>query len=198
MSERNARRLLRLVGDLLVVAQAEAGRLGLTADERPLGADRRTGQAAGRPPTPPASPCGRPSPNRSPSPPTANGSDRSWTTSSATRSGMRGTTVRSWCPSTGTGTRPAWWSPIQGRESRTDELPTSSSASTEARAVSSPGTGLGLSICQLIADAHDGRMEVSTGSGGAAFTLVLRPRQPSWRRRPHPERGHAESSPIGE
>ena len=74
-----------------------------------------------------------------------------------------------------------------------------------ASASTKPGTGLGLAVCQLIARAHDGQMDVSScPDAGAEFALVLPAPPASARRAPvalAPVATAAgdtvESSPIG-
>ena len=175
VSERNARRLLRLVGDLLVVAQAEAGRLGLTADEHDLSAlIAERVEAAG-----PSADAAGVTVRATITEPVAITADRerigqvldNLIGNAIRHAGDDGEVVVS-LDRDGNETRLVVADSGPGIPD--DELPhVFQRFYRGARAVSSPGTGLGLSICQLIADAHDGRMEVSTGSGGAAFTLVL-------------------------
>ncbi|MFN8110598.1 MAG: HAMP domain-containing sensor histidine kinase [Thermoleophilia bacterium] len=176
IAERNARRLLRLVGDLLVVAQAEAGRLGLTPETFDMAALAADQLEAVRPVADAAGVCVRldvvdPAP--------VDG-DRerlgqildNLLTNAVRYSGAGGVVrlsivddgecVEARVTDSGPGIPP-------------DELPhVFKRFFRGAAAAPVSGTGLGLSICKLIAEGHGGTMEALSPPGeGATFRLRL-------------------------
>ena len=148
-------RLLRLVGDLLFVAQVEAGKLSLDETDVDLGAIARESVEAARAArraTAASSSRSRRRPRRS-SAATATVSPRRSTTSSRTRSSSRPRAAASSCGSRASTTAPCSRSPTPGSGSRRRTWSSSSSASSARQRATSaaiPGVGLGLTIAQAI------------------------------------------------
>ena len=176
--DRNARRQLRLVGDLLLTAQVDAGTvLDLAAARRPRGRGpgvRHVGDTGGRGGAGRAGRRRRADGRRRR--PGAAGAGR-WTTSSRTRSSSRRPEDRSGCPSrrrssargspsrtAGSASRPTSWSSLTTRFFR---------ASTATRRAI-PGVGLGLAITKAVVDAHGGTLSIASLVGeGTTFTIDL-------------------------
>jgi len=174
ITERNARRLLRLVGDLLVVAQAEAGRMALAPEPLDLTAlALERVEAAG-----PAADTGEVSV-------VLEGADRLAVDGDRERLGqvldnLLANAVRFSPPGSVVrlrverrGAEAVLAVSDAGPGIAPDELPHVFERFYRGRAAgATSGTGLGLAICQLIASAHGGRMEVTSRQGaGATFRL---------------------------
>ncbi len=174
ITDRNARRLLRLVGDLLVVAQAEAGRMSLTPeplDLTSLAAERV--EAAG-----PAADAAGVAIRLEGDDALGVDGDRERLgqvvdnlLANAIRFSPRDTTIRIRVERRGDDAVVSVSD--AGPGIAPDELPHVFERFYRGRAAGpTSGTGLGLAICQLIASAHLGRMEVASRPGaGATFRL---------------------------
>ena len=167
--DRNAKRLLRLVGDMLFVAQVEAGRLALEHGDVDLGAVAEQAVEAARPAAARADvelvtldvragllAARRPRPARR----------RCSTTSSPTRSSSRPRAAPSRCSCATTRTAHGSRSPTTGIGIPDDEqqhlFERFFRASTATKAAV-PGAGLGLTIVKTIVEAHGGRLELVSG-----------------------------------
>ncbi|MDX6554868.1 MAG: hypothetical protein QOD86_1063 [Miltoncostaeaceae bacterium] len=178
VAERNARKLVRLVGDLLIVAQSDAGRLALELEQVDLAAlARECAEAAG----PDAEDRGISLHLQvDPVPPTQ--ADRArlgqvidnllsnalkFTPSGGRvdlRTARRGRQVELEVADTGMGISPADQLRLFERFYRTGA----------ATGQSIPGTGLGLAITKMIVEAHGGRIDVQSEEGrGSTFQVVL-------------------------
>jgi signal transduction histidine kinase len=190
ITDRNARRLLRLVGDLLVVAQAEAGRMTLAPeplDLAALAAERV--EAAG-----PAADAARVGMGVDGDPTLMVDGDRERLgqvidnlLANAVRFSPAGSDVRIRVERRGGEAVVSVSDSGPGIDP--DELPHVFERFYRGRAAgATSGTGLGLAICQLIASAHGGRMEVASRPGaGATFRL----------RMPVPQAAAAGAAPAG-
>ncbi|MCC6832646.1 MAG: hypothetical protein IT200_14990 [Thermoleophilia bacterium] len=176
ITDRNARRLLRLVGDLLVVAQAEAGRMSLTPEPLDLVALAAERVEAAGPAADAAGVVIRLEGDTAL--PTDGDRERLGQVvdnllANAVRFSPTGTSVRMRVERRGDDAVLAVSDSGPGIDP--DELPHVFERFYRGRAAgATSGTGLGLAICQLIASAHGGRMEVASRPGaGATFRLRM-------------------------
>ena len=183
--ERNARRLLRVVGDLLLVTRIEeAGALPL--DVGPVSVPELVADVA-KSNAPEAAKQGvRLEVSAGDGPPLQADQERlhqvfdnlmSNAIKFTARKRAAGPTGRSASPPRTTTVPGGSRSPIPASASRRAELGhvfDRFARASNAKAASLPGTGLGLSVVKAVADLHDGRVEVDSAEGrGTTFSVYL-------------------------